>query len=163
MSVDQGQEGRPELAETAEGVGILPVDTNPASRTRVWVAAVLILGALGFVVFRGLGDAAVYFLTADEAVAQRADLGERRFRVQGEVVAGSVRNGADGVDFRIRENGETVQVRHQGDPPELFQPGIPVVLEGRWAGETFASDRILVRHSEEYRADNPERVEDYPG
>ena len=51
---------------------------------------------------------------------------------------------------------------HHGGPPELFKPGIPVVLEGRWQGDTYASDRIMVKHTEEYRAENPERVKDYP-
>ncbi len=132
-----------------------------AGRRRAWIAFALIIGALGFLVFRGLGDATVYFLTADEAVAQREALGDRRFRVEGQVVAGSVRRTADGVSFRIREGGATVDVTHRGDPPELFQPGIPVVLEGRWDDERFASDRILVRHTEEYRAENPERLKDY--
>ena len=135
----------------------------PGGRRRAWIAVALIAAALGFLVFRGLGDATVYFLTADEAVSQRNALGDRRFRVEGEVVPGSVRRGAQGVTFRIREGGVTVDVLHRGDPPELFQPGIPVVLEGRWEGERFGSDRILVRHTEEYRAENPDRVEDYPG
>ena len=51
-----------------------------------------------------------------------------------------------------------MHVVHQGDPPELFQAGLPVVLEGRWQGDVFASDRILVKHSEEYKASNPDRV-----
>ena len=137
-----------------------PVVASPRRR-QAWIAFALIAGALGFLVFRGLGDAAVYFLTADEAVAQRESLGERRFRVEGQVVAGSVRPTSEGVSFRIREGGVEVDVRHAGDPPELFQPGIPVVLEGQWKGDHFASDRILVRHTEEYRAENPDRVEDY--
>ncbi len=53
-------------------------------------------------------------------------------------------------------------MRHDGDPPELFQPGIPVVLQGSWAptGNEFLSDRILVKHSEEYEADNGDRIDD---
>ena len=46
--------------------------TNRSSRRRVWVGTVVILGALGFLVSRGLGDATLYFRTADEAVAQAA-------------------------------------------------------------------------------------------
>lgn len=148
--------------KTDEVEGASPEAPSGARRQRAWIAFALIIGALGFLVFRGLGDATVYFLTADEAVAQREDLGQRRFRVEGQVVAGSVRRTEDGVAFRIREGGATVEVTHRGDPPELFQPGIPVVLEGRWDDARFASDRILVRHTEEYRAENPERVESYP-
>ncbi len=114
--------------------------------------------ALGFLIVRGLGDATVYFRTADEAVAQRASLGDRRIRIEGDVVAGSVQEVSGTVDFRITSKGVEVPVVHHGDPPELFKPGIPVVLEGRFQGEQFSSDRILVKHSETYVADHPERV-----
>jgi cytochrome c-type biogenesis protein CcmE len=120
--------------------------------------------ALGFLVVRGLGDATVYFRTADEAVAQRSSLGDRRFRLEGTVVPGSVRQEGSAVTFDVRgTGGAVVGVVHQGDPPELFQPDIPVVLEGRWDGDRYASDRIMVKHSSEYRAENPERVDRYVG
>jgi cytochrome c-type biogenesis protein CcmE len=68
----------------------------------------------------------------------------------------------DGVDFTIENNGVDVDVVHHGDPPELFRPGIPVVLEGKWAGPHYTSDRIMVKHSASYRVKNPDRVKDYP-
>ena len=140
---------------------------SPAAKTgrrRLWVAGVVIVAALGFLVSRGLGDATVYFKTADEALAQRDGLGDRRFRLEGAVVPGSVQPAANGVQFQVRgAAGGTVNVVHQGDPPELFQPDIPVVLEGRWDGDRYASDRIMVKHSSEYRAENPERVDRYVG
>jgi cytochrome c-type biogenesis protein CcmE len=123
---------------------------------------VIVVVALAYLLTRGLGDATLYFYTADEAVAKRSVLDERRFRIEGVVVDGSVRSTSDGVAFSIEENGVRAAVRHQGDPPELFQAGIPVVLEGRWQGDAFASDRIMVRHSSEYRAEHPERVERGP-
>ena len=129
-----------------------------ATRTRLWIAGVVVLGALGFLVFQGLGNATLYFRTADEAVAQRAELGDRRFRIEGDVVDGSVRQTGDDVTFTLTKNAVEVPVRHKGDPPELFRPGIPVVLEGRFQGDHFSSDRIMVRHSETYVAENPERV-----
>ena len=122
----------------------------------------MVAAALGFLLYRGLGDATMYFKTTDEAVADRAELGSRRFRIEGAVVAGSVRPSDDGVAFRIAGEQSQVAVFHRGDPPELFQAGIPVVLEGRFTGSRFSSDRIMVKHSEEYRADNPDRVKDYP-
>ena len=128
------------------------------NRRRLWLAGAVVVLALGFLVVQGLGNATLYFRTADEAVAQRASLGDKRFRIQGAVVDGSVRQAKDDVQFDIVSNGVTVAVRHKGDPPELFKPGIPVVLEGRFDGDHFASDRILVKHSETYTAEHPDRV-----
>ena len=122
------------------------------------MAGGLIVAALLFLVVQGLGNATVYFRTADEAVAQPAELGDRRFRIEGDVVDGSVRQVGNDVSFILTSKDVEVPVRHKGDPPELFRPGIPVVLEGRFQGDHFSSDRIMVRHSETYVAENPERV-----
>ena len=128
------------------------------TRRRLWLAGIVVLAALGVLVFQGLGNATLYFRTADEAVAQRNELGDRRFRIEGDVVDGSVRQDGDDVSFILTSKSVEVPVLHKGDPPELFRPGIPVVLEGRFQGDHFSSDRILVRHSETYVAENPERV-----
>ncbi|MBA3268242.1 MAG: cytochrome c maturation protein CcmE [Acidimicrobiia bacterium] len=127
-------------------------------RRRLWLAGAVVVAALGFLVFQGLGNATVYFRTADEAVAQRDSLGTRRFRIEGAVVPDTISESRGRVAFRIANNGVQVPVVHDGDPPEMFQPGIPVVLEGRFGGETFESDRIMVKHSEDYIAENPDRV-----
>jgi len=133
-----------------------------ASRARIAVVAVIVIGAIAFLLFKGLGDATVYFKTADEAVAQRQQLGTRRFRVEGLVLA-PVEQSGDTVRFQIISAGERVSVVHRGDPPELFKPDIPVVLEGHWQGRVYESDRIMVKHTSEYRKQNPERVGSYVG
>jgi len=133
--------------------------TGTGSRRRLWLAGGVVVVALGFLVAQGLGNATLYFRTADEAVAQRESLGDRRFRIQGDVVAGTISQTGNDVSFTLAKNNVEVPVRHRGDPPELFQPGIPVVLEGHFDGQVFDSDRILVKHSETYTAENPERVQ----
>jgi cytochrome c-type biogenesis protein CcmE len=116
---------------------------------------------IGVVAYQALSSASLYYYNADEAVAKRAELGDRRFQVQG-VVRDDVEPTDAGVTFTIAFNGAEVLVRHEGDPPELFEPGIPVVLEGRWGADedAFESDRILVKHSPEYEAENPDRLDD---
>lgn len=138
-------------------------DVPPRSPLRHWLALAvvgLVVVALGVVVLKGLSEATVYFRNADEAVAQREELGDSRFRLQGTVVDDAVETD-DGVNFAVTYNGVSVAVHHVGDPPELFRPGVPVVLEGRWdaSGEFFASDRMLVKHDAEYesREDYEER------
>lgn len=145
-----------ELTPRTLGEEAPPPPTRRRNRRR-WLPLAIIavaLAALGFIVTRGLSDATLYFRNADEAVDQRDSLGTRRFRLQGTVVGEPQRVG-DAVEFDVVYDGVSVAVRHVGDPPDLFRPGIPVVLEGRWApGEdVFDSDRILVRHDEEYRSE----------
>lgn len=134
---------------------------------RIWAALAVVVAAVGFLMWQGLGNATVYFYTADEAVEEKDSLGSRRFRIEGAVVPGSVEERASDsenvVDFEIISAGVKVPVRHVGNPPELFQPGIPVVLEGKWEGDVYASDRIMVKHTTEYKAENPDRVDDYVG
>ena len=149
----------------------------PRRRNRAaYVVLAVVVVAIGVVVYQALSSASLYFYNVDEAFDQRADLGEDRFRLQGLVTQRS--ETADGIDFRVQYEGVCTWVTHQGDPPDLFEVGIPVVLEGRWqggstvakdetcdeardgAGLVFASDRILVKHSEEYEAENEDRIDD---
>jgi cytochrome c-type biogenesis protein CcmE len=133
-------------------------------RTRRWVPlavlAIVVLG-LGALVYKGLNDATLYFRNADEAVAQRDDLGTKRFRLQGTVVGEPTYDG-DEVRFDVAYNDVEVTVQHTGTPPEMFRPGIPVVLEGHWSGQVFASDRMLIKHDESYESkdDYQQRIDD---
>ena len=129
------------------------------SRRRLLVGVVIVLGALGFLLYQGLGSATLYFRTADEAVADRGALANRRFRIEGTVMAGTIRPVGQSVAFDIGQNGALVHVVHTGDQPQLFKDSTPVVLEGRWDGEHFASDRIMIKHSEDYKTSHPDRVQ----
>jgi cytochrome c-type biogenesis protein CcmE len=127
-----------------------------------YAVLLVVLVALGVVVYKGLSSASMYFYNADEAVAHQAQLGSKRFRLQGTVLGGTVHETADGVDFAVAFNGARVEDHHLGDPPQLFQPGIPVVLEGHWdpSGRWFDSDQILVKHSATYTAQHEDRLKE---
>jgi len=64
------------------------------------------------------------------------------------------------VAFVVESSGVKVSVTNSGSAPQLFQPGIPVVVVGHFVGTTdrFASDQILVKHSNVYIAAHPNRV-----
>ena len=133
------------------------------SRRRAYAVGAVVVAALAWLLWQGLGNATVFFKTADEAVAQRAKLGSHRFRIEGTVVPGSVQDTGDAVTFRIASRGVEVPIVHHGDEPALFKSQSvppPVVLEGRFAAgsNTFESDRIIVKHSESYTQQHPDRV-----
>ena len=136
-----------------------PKERNPRKAFAIG-ALVAVAAALAFVLLQGLNDAATFFYNVDEAVARKTELGTDRFRMQGNVTDGSVEETPEGVSFVLRFNGVEVPVEHTGTPPELFGPDIPVVLEGAWDGDTFASDEILIRHDNEYDEKNADRVAD---
>jgi cytochrome c-type biogenesis protein CcmE len=133
-------------------------------RGRLAVVGVVIVAAIGFLVFKGITSAVVFFKTANEAVAQRATLGNSTFQLEGTVVPGTVRTiasrNATTVAFVIESSGVKVVVNNTGSPPQLFQSGIPVIVVGHFVGATddFASDQILVKHSNSYIAAHPNRV-----
>jgi cytochrome c-type biogenesis protein CcmE len=135
------------------------------ARRRRPVAAYLALAAvvlgIGFVVVQGLGNATLYFRNVDEAVAQRDELGTRRFRLQG-LVGDDVAQAGGAVTFTLSFNGVDLPVHHAGDPLELFGPGQSVVLEGHFVegSDVFASDYMLVKHDEDYTDDNADRIAD---
>lgn len=114
----------------------------------VCVAAIVAIVVLGVVLSKNV----VYFRTVSEAVEQRASEGDNRLRVAGEVVPGTIAETRQGVRFEVTDGKETIAVVHRGDPPGLFKDGAPVVCEGRWGeSEAFDSDRILIKHGNEYK------------
>lgn len=123
------------------------------SRHRAFIALGACAAALVAIVVLAvvLSENVVYFRTVSEAVDQRKSQGDDRFRMAGEVVAGSVRETKRGVQFEISDGNATAVVLHKGDTPSLFEPGAPVVCEGRWGSRaSFESDRIMIRHGNDY-------------
>src|SRR5262249_62089412 len=115
-------------------------------------------GALAFLLVEGLNNATIYFKTADQAVAERAALGTKQFRIEG-TVEPDVRQVGGVTRFSIVANGVQVQVVNSRQPPQLFKPGIPVVLEGHWQGPVYVSDQIMVKHTASYVEANPGRLQ----
>jgi len=119
------------------------------------LALVVIAGALGFLLYKGLTSAINYYLTTNQAVAQRAKLGDSDFRIQGKVMPGLHQLGTK-LDFSIISHHVAVRVVSTGSPPQLFKVGMPVVLVGHWQGDIFSSFQIMVQHGDNY-------VEAHPG
>ena len=123
------------------------------------MAAVIIVGALGFLIERGLANAIDYYLTANQAVAQRAQLGDKDFRIQGTVMPG-VRQVGTTLQFAITSHNVDVKVVSTGTPGQLFRVGMPVVLDGHWQGNVYSSFQIMVQHGSTYVEAHPAQVQE---
>ena len=121
-------------------------------RARYFIVAAICVGAVAWLVIGPLAGNIVYFRTPTEALEQRAKGDEGgRFRLMGQVVNGSVKEGELTWEFDVTDGEETVHVVHTGETPQLFGEDKPVVAEGRWEGDSFASDRIMIRHDNQYK------------
>jgi cytochrome c-type biogenesis protein CcmE len=129
--------------------------------SRLGVVGIVLAGALGFLIYKAISSAVVYFKTAQQAVASRASLGDSTFQIEGLVVKGSIQK-TDGAvsSFTISSGPVKVFVENSAPQPALFQQNVPVVLVGHFVGSTntFASQQILVKHSNAYIAAHPNRV-----
>jgi cytochrome c-type biogenesis protein CcmE len=165
-------EESPDAATPASGARSR-LDVTPRTSTRTATASsagvrrylavggvVLLVGALGVVLFNGLNDAALFYFNVDEALEQRDELGEDRFRMQGNVIDGTIEETPEGVAFQIAYGEAELGVQHRGDPPELFSAEIPVIIEGRFGEAGFESDEILIRHDNVYTEDHDDRLRD---
>ncbi len=138
----------------------LPVPRRRGSK-RLWVVFALLAAAFVFLLVEGLGSSLNYFDTVDQAIAHRGSLGTTTFRLEGDVVPGTIHSTAVGTDFTIADGSRELHVANTGSPPQLFQSNIPVVVVGHFASTTslaFQSNQILVKHSSTYIAAHPSRV-----
>lgn len=132
--------------------------TRQRKNRGAWLLLVLLVVVGGVVVTKFLTSAIDYYCNVDEIdVKDRCD-GDRRLRVQGTVEPGSVEFANGITSFRMSFNGATVPVRYDGDPGGIFDECIPVVVHGRLNNGVFDGDRVEVKHSEEYEAENPDRL-----
>jgi cytochrome c-type biogenesis protein CcmE len=124
------------------------------NRQRKFLAGgVVIAAALAYMIYAGVTQSAVYFVTPGEL--QAAPVPGKAYRLGGVVARGSLTWEARTLDlsFALSDGKATVPVRHKGTPPDLFGEGRGAVVEGSWSPEGyFKASLILAKHSEEYKA-----------
>jgi len=116
------------------------------------LVALLLLGGASGLVLMALSDSVAFFASPSDIAAGKVDR-DRRFRLGGLVVEGSVqRGGADGlVLFALTDQANVVQVRYQGLLPDLFREGQGIVAQGTLGEDgVFVASEVLAKHDETY-------------
>jgi cytochrome c-type biogenesis protein CcmE len=113
----------------------------------------VIVAALGYLVYAGVSQSSVYFVTPGEL--QAAPVAGKAYRLGGMVKPGTLKWQPKSLDlsFVLSDGQASVPVRHKGAPPDLFAEGRGAVVEGTWSGDGyFKASLIMAKHSEEYKA-----------
>ena len=113
----------------------------------------VVAAALAYMIYAGVTQSAVYFVTPSELSTSPTP--GKVYRLGGMVEKGSVKWTPASLDlsFSITDGQTKLPVRHHGTPPDLFGEGRGAVVEGRWTNQGyFQATQILAKHSEEYKA-----------
>ena len=122
-------------------------------RAKFMAGGAVILAVLAYLVYAGVSQSVVYFVTPAELLAAPAP--GKTYRLGGMVQPGSLTWDPRSLDLRftLSDGKATVPVRHKGTAPDLFAEGRGAVVEGAWSGDGyFKAATILAKHSEEYKA-----------
>lgn len=123
------------------------------------LAGVLVLAGAGFFFYKALAGSLVYFILPSEyAAAPQKYTG--KIRLGGLVEAKGLKyNDKDlQLNFNITDSVKSYPVRYSGTPPEMFKADTGVVVVGKFEGDTFVSNEVLIKHSEEYKPEEGKKI-----
>ena len=134
-------------------------EAGQGQRRLVLVVALLVMfGTLGFVSLGSLDENLVYYWDCSQVIEAGDKAYGATIRLGGVVKGGSLDWDPESneLDFQVTDGKTTLDVHATGAPPQMFREGIGVVVEGTMvksaAGGRFESERLMVKHSNEYKA-----------
>lgn len=145
----EGERGGPPEA-AAEANGIIN------NKTRLLVVGVVLVLALGYLIYAAFPGNTLYYVTVDEFLSDETNLDGRSLRVMGKLVPDSFQRveGTTLAKFALADKGETLPSIYDGVLPDLFfNPHSDIVLEGSFGdGEVFHTDTVIVKCPSKYQA-----------
>jgi cytochrome c-type biogenesis protein CcmE len=130
------------------------------SITKTSVAVLLILIALGYLIFTGISDTGVYYRTVSEVLDQASILDGQSIRISGEVVDGTIKYDQENLilSFAVRDiqnDKITMRARYKGILPDAFKEDVEVILEGRYSqyDNLFSASILLAKCPSKYVAE----------
>lgn len=115
----------------------------------------IVLGTLGWLAVGGVDEAKAYYKTIPEVQAMGTDAFDKRLRVAGDVVEGSIRRMGKEVHFTIHQEDKKLNVLYKGsDPlPDTFRNGAQALADGKLQQDgTFHATRIQAKCASKYEA-----------
>src|SRR5438128_8260840 len=124
-------------------------------KVRFLVAACVLVAAVGYLMYTGVRQTAVYYLTIEEFLVKKDTLVNEGLRVAGRVEVGSVTKkmtpAGEELNFRLGdfksdgERHETVAVHFVGVTPDMFKAagGSDVIVVGKYRDGTIFAHSVL--------------------
>lgn len=118
----------------------------------------IILGTLGWLAFTGASENQSYFKSIPELYAMGDKAREKRIRVGGDVVPGSIKREGRDVHFAMSWEGKTLNVVYNGTQPlpDTFKDGSQALADGRLGQDgVFHANGVQAKCASKYEAKAP--------
>ena len=114
------------------------------SATLKWGAVgVIVAACVGYLIYSASGGTSEYYLTVGELRSHPTAVD---VRVAGVVQNDVVRSDGAHVQFTEKDSSSSIVVVYQGPLPDIFQPGITVVAEGKLGADgVFHARNVLAK------------------
>ena len=134
-------------------------------RVRFLVAAAVLVAAVAYLMYTGVRQTAVYYLTIEEFLVKKEKLVNEGIRVAGRVEIGSVTKkmtpAGEELNFRMGdfhgdgERHESVPVHFVGVAPDMFKAagGSDVIVEGKYRDGKIFAQSVLTSCPSKYEAE----------
>jgi len=134
---------------------------------RFMVGALVLVAAVGYLMFTGVQQTSVYYFTIDEFIARKGELDREGVRVAGRVQPGSVSRQmtpkGEELNFHLKHfttdgeppDAESVPVHFIGITPDMFKDegGSDVIVEGTYRDGTLYAQSVLTQCPSKYEAE----------
>jgi cytochrome c-type biogenesis protein CcmE len=131
-----------------------------AARMKFILGGIVIVAALAWLGFVGFQESKAYYITVDEYHSLKGEIGDKTFRLAGDVIAGSIDRSGPQMEFVIGSSETTIPVRYVGTEiiPDTFTDGSKALVEGTIASDgTFQARHIEAKCASKYEAEYEQR------
>ena len=130
---------------------------NPIRKRRLSIVFLILLSsAMGsFLIIKALDSNLDFFFTPSE-INENNIPENKRIKVGGMVLEGSVVREKTNILFEITDYKESILVQFNGIVPDLFKEGSGVVVLGYLEGDMLLAEEVLAKHDENYMPPNIE-------
>jgi cytochrome c-type biogenesis protein CcmE len=130
----------------------LTVSNQKSRLVRFGAAISVIVLSLGYLAWTGVQQSKSYYVTIHELQSLEGRY-DKRLRVAGDVVPGSIRRQGTRVEFQLRENNQVLPVVYQGTeaPPDTFKDDSQALAEGRFGRDgVFHAQQLQAKCASKY-------------
>jgi cytochrome c-type biogenesis protein CcmE len=124
-------------------------------KVKFLAGSLIIVASIAWLGFSGFDESLAYYKTVDELKQMKDDAYDKRLRVAGNVVAGSIERLPGAVKFKLEQKGDIVPVNYTGKDllPDTFKDGAQAMAEGHLSrsGE-FEASKIQAKCASKYEA-----------